>query len=158
MALLLALHVSTLGYTLPASSSSLHPSIRPPTIFCALDVTALPPAGFVWGESFVFDEDAATSPTTAPSVVQSWYDAGVRLDTPKESLRRSRLNAPAETTETRTEFSKGFSIEAVNQMASDGGRKKAKAKLSSSSTKPAASDFITNPKSSGECSTTPLPT
>ena len=111
MSLLLALHVSTLGYTLPGSSSSLHPSIRPPTIFCALDVTALPPAGFVWGESFVFDEDAtATSPTIAPSVVQSWYDAGVRLDTPKESLRRSRLNAPAET-ETRTEFSKGFSIE-----------------------------------------------
>ena len=48
----------------------------PSSAAAALAVTPLPPAGFVWGESFVFDDNRGAATLTKGVVVPTKYDAG----------------------------------------------------------------------------------
>ena len=48
----------------------------PSSAAAALAVTPLPPAGFVWGESFVFDDNRGAATLTKGVVVPTNYDAG----------------------------------------------------------------------------------
>jgi hypothetical protein len=93
--------------TNPARHVWMTPAFAGPSLpRCTISMASVAPAGFVWGQTFVFDERGRATPlgngarTKAPkkavpvysgsrcnggarlaSQVNSWYDSGVRLDT-----------------------------------------------------------------------------